>query len=60
MSIGWGGQGLYPTPLDFVTRLNDVASVDAMHKLLKVAVWATITQEWSVHDHMQKTHTFCS
>lgn len=56
-SVGWGNQGKYPTPLDFVRRLNDVASVDIMHKLLKDAVRDTITQAWNVSNSMSNTHT---
>ena len=55
-TVGWGNQGRYPTRLDFVTRLIDVASVEIMHKLLKDAVWHTIIQAWI--DNMSKNDGF--
>lgn len=59
MSIGWGGQGWYPTPFDFVTRLNNIASVVITRKILEHAVWDTITLAWIVSENVWKSQTFC-
>lgn len=57
-SSGWGDERLYPTALEFVTRLDDIASGDIMNELLKDTVWDTITQTWITYDNIKRTRTF--
>ena len=60
VSLDWTDRERYPSPLDFVTRLNDVASIDLMHSLLQDAVWNAIIQAWVITDHLSGAHTYSS
>ena len=60
ITLGWADHERYPTPLEFITRRNDVAGIETMHSLLKDAVWNTMVQPWVITDHLSGVHTYSS
>lgn len=55
--LGWANQERYPSPLDFVTTLNEEDCFELMPSFLMDAVWNTIIQAWVVTDPLSGTHT---
>ena len=60
ITLGWTDREGYPSPLDLLTRLNDVASIDLVHSLLKDAIFIVILQAWVITDHLSGAHTYSS
>ena len=58
ITLGWADQRKYRSPVNFVIRLNDVASLELMHSLVKDALWNTLNSGLDHHrQHFRYRYT---